>query len=237
MPIISFASPKGGVGKTTAALLTATQIAQKGVGVTVIDADPEHYIEAWGKLDGKPENLHVVPSSTEDTIVDDIQEASQKSSFVIIDLEGTANKIVGIAVSCSDFVVIPIQPSGLDAKGAARALNLVKLQEKILQRRIPDAKIPHAILFTRTKAAIRTRTFVDIQAQLQKANIPVFQTQLLEREVYRSIFSFGGCLEDLGPYDAYKVEDAIQNARDFTGELLRYVKNVAVPSSQQAEVA
>ncbi len=237
MPIISFASPKGGVGKTTAALLLAMEIAQKGAGVTVIDADPEHYIEAWGNLEGKPENLHVLPSATEDTIVDDIQEASQRSSFVIIDLEGTANNLVNIAVSCSDFVVIPVQPSGLDAKGAARALKLVKIQEKILQRRVPDAKIPYAILFTRTKAAIRTRTFADIQAQLQKANIPVFQTQLLEREVYRSIFSFGGVLEALGPKDAYKVEDAIQNARDFTGEVLHYVKNASSPSSQQVEVA
>ena len=57
MPVISFASPKGGVGKTTAALLLATELAQKGVGVTVIDADPEQYIERWASLPDKPANL------------------------------------------------------------------------------------------------------------------------------------------------------------------------------------
>jgi chromosome partitioning protein len=40
MPTIAFASPKGGVGKSTAAVLLATELAGFGAGVTMIDADP-----------------------------------------------------------------------------------------------------------------------------------------------------------------------------------------------------
>jgi chromosome partitioning protein len=40
MPTIVFASPKGGVGKSTAAVLLATELAGFGAGVTLIDADP-----------------------------------------------------------------------------------------------------------------------------------------------------------------------------------------------------
>jgi Mrp family chromosome partitioning ATPase len=40
MPVIVFASPKGGVGKSTSAVLLATELAQSGAAVTVIDADP-----------------------------------------------------------------------------------------------------------------------------------------------------------------------------------------------------
>ena len=40
MAIIAFASPKGGVGKTTSALLLASELAYRGSRVTIIDADP-----------------------------------------------------------------------------------------------------------------------------------------------------------------------------------------------------
>lgn len=238
MPIISFASPKGGSGKTTAALLLATEIAQKGISVTIIDADPENYIHSWSKLPDKPANLKIIKSPKENTIIDDIHRASEESSFVIIDLEGTANMLVAYAMSMSDLVIIPLQPSNLDANGAAKAIQLVKQQEKAFNRHIP-----YAILFTRTKAAIRTRTFADIQSKLENANIPVFHTQLLEREVYRALFSFGGTLESLAANDMYKLQDAIANARQFAGEVITMVSGKAAkPARQlkqqkQAEVA
>lgn len=232
MPVIAFASPKGGVGKTTAALLLATEIAQKGVGVTVIDADPETYIHTWGQLPDKPANLEIIKSPTEQTIIDDINRASNNSPFVIIDLEGTANMLVAYAISLSDLVVIPVQPSDLDARGAAKALQLVKQQEKAFKR-----QIPHAILFTRTKAAITTRGFRNIQDQLSQAKIPVFETQLMEREVYKALFSFGGTLATLDARDVYKLDEAIVNARAFAGEVINLVKKTAAKQKQHIEVA
>lgn len=58
MPTIAFISPKGGVGKTTAALLLASQLA-RGAKVSVVDADPSHPIAAWGKDAQLPDNLSV----------------------------------------------------------------------------------------------------------------------------------------------------------------------------------
>ena len=40
MPAIVFASPKGGAGKSTSAVVLATELAGQGAGVTIIDADP-----------------------------------------------------------------------------------------------------------------------------------------------------------------------------------------------------
>ena len=37
MPIISFANPKGGAGKTTSALLLAGELAQKGARVVIVE--------------------------------------------------------------------------------------------------------------------------------------------------------------------------------------------------------
>jgi chromosome partitioning protein len=46
MPTIVFVSPKGGAGKTTSALILASQIA-RGTTVTIVDADPNHPIKTW----------------------------------------------------------------------------------------------------------------------------------------------------------------------------------------------
>jgi len=230
MPVIAFASPKGGAGKTTACLLLATELAQKGIGVTVIDADPETYIDAWSKLPDKPRLLHVVKSPTEQSILDDIQRASQRTSWVLVDLEGTANMLVAYAISQADLVVIPLQPSDLDARGAAKALQLVRQQEKAFRR-----TIPHAILFTRTKAAIRTRTQQHIEDELAKAQVRMFKTNLMEREVYRALFSFGGSLETLDQKQVYRLDDAIANARAYAGEVISLV-SATVSTGAKEEV-
>ena len=55
MPTIVFASPKGGAGKSTSAILLATELASRGATVTVIDADPNKPLSQWSKRAGKPE--------------------------------------------------------------------------------------------------------------------------------------------------------------------------------------
>ena len=220
MSIISFASPKGGCGKTTSALLLGTELAEKGYKVTIIDADPETWIAKWAERPDKPKNLRVIKSPTEETIIDEIRKASEDSQFVIIDLEGTANMLVADALRESDLVLLPMQGSELDAQGASKAQRLVKQQEKAFRR-----QIPHAFLFTRTKAAFQTKTLRNIQDQLDKVNAFVFQTQIIDREVYRALFSFGGTLSKLDPKGSYKLDDAILNARSFAGEVIKTLKN------------
>ena len=47
-PVIAFVSPKGGAGKTTAALTLAGElIAQMDKPVTIIDADPNYPFKRW----------------------------------------------------------------------------------------------------------------------------------------------------------------------------------------------
>ena len=96
MPVISLISPKGGVGKTTAATLLATQLARKSQ-VIVIDADPNRPIEAWSKLAGVPDNLRVVSDANQENIIDRIDEAAAEVPFVIVDCEGTASLTVAAA--------------------------------------------------------------------------------------------------------------------------------------------
>jgi chromosome partitioning protein len=219
MPTIIFASPKGGAGKSTSAVVLATELARRGTGVTVIDADPNKPVSQWARRPGCPENLTVLGDITEATVIDAIEEAAAKTPFVVVDLEGTASMMVAYAISRADLVIIPTQGSQLDAAEAAKAIRLIRQQEKAFGR-----TIPYAILFTRTSAAIRPRTLQHIQDEFTKHNVLAFRTQMHERDAYRAIFSFGSTLEALDPSQVSNLEAAIANARAFVGEVVTMLR-------------
>lgn len=221
MPTIAFISPKGGVGKTTATVTLATQLARKA-GVSVIDADPNRPVEAWSRLPGRPGAITVVSDVNQDNIIDRIDEAARTSTFVLVDCEGTASLTVAYAIGSADLVIVPTQASQLDARQAARALKLVTDQEKQSRR-----SIPHRVLFTRSSPAIRTRTLASVQEQLKSAGIASFDTHLHEREAFRAMFSFGGPLEDFDATQVSNVPKAIANARALTTEVLDVLKEGA----------
>src|SRR4051794_18747026 len=222
MPTIVFASPKGGVGKSTSAVVLASELARTGVNVVVIDADPNRPVSKWGKLDGKPASLAVVSDVTEGTIIDEIEACSTKVPFVVVDLEGTASMTVAYAISRADLVIIPVQGSQLDAAEAAKAIKLIRQQERAFARRIP-----YAVLFTRTSAVIRPRLLGHIRHELRAADVPIFAVQMHEREAFRAIFSFGGTIQTLQPSQVSNLAAAASNARAFAAEVLAILRETA----------
>lgn len=222
MPVISFANPKGGAGKTTTALILATQLAENGASVTIIDADPERWISQWGALPGKPDNIAITGGVTEESIVDQIEEASAYSQFVIVDLEGTASLMVANAIGMSDLVLIPAQGSSMDARGGAKTIRLISNQAKMARR-----AIPHCVVLTRTSAAVRSRALKNVQEQLAANGIEVCRVPIVERAAYRDLFDYGGTLADLSPSQVSNVEKACINAREFAGEVVARLKQEA----------
>lgn len=215
MPTIVFSSSKGGAGKTTSALLLALQLA-RAYAVTLIDADPNRPVTRWASGGKVPTALRVISDADEDNIIERIEEAAEQSPFVIVDLEGTAAKIVLLAVSQADFVIIPTQGSELDATEASRGIRVVRQHEKMTGR-----SMPYAVLLTRTNPAIRTRNIHQIERSLRDAGIPVFTSELNEREAFKSIFAFRETLDGLNPTEVANLDKARQNIEEFTVELLQ----------------
>lgn len=226
MATVVFASSKGGVGKSTSALLLATTLAQQAP-VTLIDADPNNPLASWAMLPGKPEQLTVVSRHngeriTRSTIMNVIQDASQRDPFVIVDLEGTASSLSGYAIALADLVIAPLAASQVEAVEAERILEFVREQELVARR-----QIPFRILFTRTPSAIRTRGMNDIQNALAQAEISTFETHLHDREAFRAIFAYGGSLDDpdFGSLVS-NVEKARTNVRAYAQEVVNVLKEV-----------
>ena len=233
MPIIAFASPKGGAGKTTSCLQVAGELLNSGAEVTIIDADPNQPFHAWkqqSEANGiMPSGLSVVAGLNEETLTDVIDEAAEKTAFVLVDLEGSANMGVANAIGRADLVIIPIQGSRLDSNQAQRSVGLVQQSERIFRR-----KIPHAILITKTSSAIRGSTLKSIIEDIRSAEVPVFATELLDREIFRTLFDIGGTLYSLDGLDEpIAGKAALRNARLNTNALGKEVLSLLMGTARE----
>ena len=228
MPVIVFASSKGGAGKTTAATVLAGELARRaepaGIRITLIDADPNQHSAKWALRDC-PKNLDLIQNSNETSIVDDIEAAEENSGYVLVDLEGTASATVANAIIRADYVIALCQGSQDDADEAVKTIKLIANQSKLLKR-----VIPFAVLFTRTNPAIQPRTLRHIVNQFEQAGIEIFETSLTDRDAFRAIRSFGGMLHELDKSQVSGVDKALANAEAYTDEVLQKIK-----ASQQTE--
>jgi chromosome partitioning protein len=200
-------------------VVLACELARTGAEVVIIDADPNRPVSKWSKLEGKPAPLSVISDVTEATIIDEIEAWSTRVPFVVVDLEGTASMTVAYAISRADLVIIPVQGSQLDATEAAKAIRLIRQQERAFAR-----LIPYAVLFTRTSTVIRPRLLNHIRQELQAADVPIFAVQMHEREAFRAIFSFGGTIETWQRSQVSNLPAAASNARAFAAEVIAMLR-------------
>ena len=221
MAVITFLSSKGGVGKTTAALLLATELAQDGSPIVVIDADPNFPLAEWASLPGKPGNIEVIREADEEGIVDTIDSAQRRAHHVIVDLEGRANTRVVNALLMTSLAIVPMQGSVLDANQAARTFRTIKTAGKAARR-----EIAFTAVYTRTPASyrIRSRVASSIAKDIERAGIPALRTTIAERTAFKTLFAQGGTLASMDHTQASSLDTARANAKAFATEVLAALK-------------
>lgn len=231
MPVIVTASSKGGAGKSTLTLVLAQALDAMGATVTIVDADPNRPIVRWRK--GKSQStVQVVGDVTESNIIKVVREQSAKRQFVMVDLEGTANRLVSRAITQADLVLIPLQASALDSNEASRAVGLIQEEEEALEGRV----IPFRIIMTRTNPQITTKIEAGIYRSLSKAGIPLMNTRLHERQAYKAIFVERLALAELGEA-VNGLEAARANAERLAEEVVGFITDRASAGELQHATA
>jgi chromosome partitioning protein len=165
-------------------------------------------------------NVRVIGDVTESTVISVIQEEAKTQQFVIVDLEGTASRLVSRAIARASLVLIPLQGSAVDARQASRAVGLIREEEELIER-----KIPFRLVFTRTSAAIPSRIDKKIIASLAAASIPALATHLHERSAYKAMFVDKLTLDELDPTAVNGLEAARENAMKLALELVSVATN------------
>ena len=213
MPTIAFVSSKGGVGKTTSALLLALGLAERGLTVSLVDSDPNLPLKAWGDLPGKPDAVHLFHAPNFQDLPGELRSAKMVADWVVIDTEGGAPRMGGLAIANADLVITPMSASQLDAREAVKVARLVADVSKRERR-----AIPLVCLFARTQAGVR-RSFAEVRAVLDLAGIPALSIALSDKEAFRALFFRGGSISGLNRRQVSGVAAARTLVDEYTDEV------------------
>ncbi|MFD1747593.1 AAA family ATPase [Rhizobium helianthi] len=216
MPVITFANTKGGAGKTTAVLLLATELSRMGYSVTVLDADPQHWVSRWYDLSKPVSRLTVIPYVTQASIDRHLEEQREQADFILVDLPGIRTPLLAKAMGLSDHVLIPIQGCAMDAQGGAHVLELLQYLDERL-----GLKVPHSVVLTRVNSLVTTRALLAVKGLLAQRNVDVLNVPIIERSAFRDVFDCGGTLHTMDPSRISNLEKARENARLYAEDVLR----------------
>ena len=218
MAIVTFANTKGGAGKTTAVLLIATELTRMGFKVVVLDADPQHWISRWHEQLGAncPKNLQIVSFVSAPNLERHVLAHRDSADFVLLDLPGARSPLLAQALGYSDYVLIPVQGSAMDAQGAANVIDLLAYLDIKA-----GLRIPHSVILTRINPIITTRALQGVQALLHEKRVHLIETPIVERAAFRDVFSCGETLYTMDPSKVSNLDRAQENARLLGHEVLR----------------
>ncbi|MCK1281803.1 ParA family protein [Bradyrhizobium sp. 61] len=183
--ILTFASSKGGVGKSTTCAAVAAALALEGARVLIIDLDQNRTLARWSRR-GVIEGLTVAAVETQKFggFFRD-SEASGAYDHICIDLPGTREVTLFKALARSDLVIIPAQASEPDLREALVVVGDIRDVSDTTGR-----QIPYRLLLTKI-FPLRSRVTDFAYAELARNGLPLFRTALVERSAYREMFLNG----------------------------------------------
>jgi len=183
--IVSFASSKGGVGKSTSCAAVGARLAQRGEQVLIIDLDQNRTLERWGRKANIPGLA--VRAIDRDDFTKVFRETADAGEIdhILIDLAGAREATVLKAIARSELVVIPAQASEPDLREALVIVSDIKDVAEETGR-----SIPYRVLLTKMHP-FRTRVTEFVYTELARHGLPIFRTVMIERAAYKEMFLTG----------------------------------------------
>ena len=212
--IVTFASSKGGVGKSTTCAAVASTLALSGEKVLLIDLDQNRTLDRWARrapLDGLTVKA-IEPSKFSAFLRE--QEASAEFDHICIDLPGSREVTLFKALARSDLVIIPAQASEPDLREALVVVGDIRDIAETTGR-----QIPYRLLLTKVYP-LRTRVTDYAYAELERHGLPLFRTALVERSAYREMFLNGRppTLTEKGKGAGLEIESLVGEIRGIAAQ-------------------
>jgi chromosome partitioning protein len=185
---ISFASPKGGVGKSTTCLAIAGALLAAGEKVRIIDFDQTETIYRWyttsPTAQGIP-NLTVEKGPTENLqpYLENLWQTA--TDYVLIDLAGSLSDVTLIIAVFATLTITPAkvsEPDVIEANKMAQKLHT-------LSARI-GKPINHLILLNEVPSSI-SNDELDLIDQIDRSSLQRFKTLIHRRSAFSKTFSRG----------------------------------------------
>jgi chromosome partitioning protein len=184
--IIAFASPKGGVGKSTSCLNIASAICAHGYPVHIIDLDQTQSLYGWFTNHNPDIPGLSIESVPEASFIETLKKATNsQSGFILIDVAGAMGQGMIQAATIADLTITPTKLSSLDL------LEADKLHQKILSvAQEVGTTINHRILINEV-AHLLPGYQAHALDQIAHGSLPRFETLIRNRAPYAESFMTG----------------------------------------------
>lgn len=176
MAVITFASQKGGSGKSTLCLHLAGAISLAKRNVLVVDADPQASASGWLAVrqdEDKP------PFEVMTLLSHDLHGQVMSMTdydHILIDSPPRVSALARSAILASDLVLIPVQPSSFDIWASAETATLIKEAREFK----PDL----LAAFVLNRKIARTAIADDVIDLLKEFDLPVLKTEIGQRVAF-----------------------------------------------------
>lgn len=231
MKQITFASFKGGAGKTTAAMAVASTLTAQGERVALIDADENSPLVDWreaAQSAGTWDQRCVVIEADDLRSFENAFEraASEEFDYAIIDTRGGGSELNNACIVNTNVVIIP---SALTTLDMTQALSTFEHTIELLQAMETD--IPVALLIQRVPVGKLTVSQKQDLAALSE--LPRCETILHNRDAFASIGKRGMLhlihenmmADPLKRISASHIATAMAEAKSFTSDILEALED------------
>ena len=228
MHVITFASRKGGAGKSTLTAQLAAHAQTLGRRIHVIDADPQGSLSLWHarRTDGLP-RLATPERGIDRPVAFAMVEGAD---FVFIDTAPTMWVVVQEAIRAATMVVIPARPGFFDLAAITETVKTARERDK------PYAVVLNACPVKRDdkEAPIVAQS----RAELESLGIPVWAGQVSQRAGFQTTLAAGASAAEIGPQTAAAAEiAALWSAIERSVEAISTAKFAPGEAANEASAA
>ncbi|MCC0057744.1 MAG: ParA family protein [Hyphomicrobiaceae bacterium] len=211
--VITFASSKGGVGKSTCSAAIAGALAARGDKVTILDLDDNGTLFRWHQKHGAKLRNIAVTRAAPDTFNDTLNQAKATDArYIIIDVAGAFEATMIKAIAASTVVITPAKLSEPDLREAGKILAEVNAFNQRF-----NADIQHRVLINEAES-LNPMYQRHALAEVDASALVRFEHLMNRRAPYREIFITG-----YPPHFAGKgratVEKAVTELNDIVAEI------------------
>ncbi len=187
MRTIMTVNSKGGCGKSTLAMNTASFFATTGNQVVLADLDPQQSSLGWLNMRGSDRDPIIGVNACEKGL-----RAPRDSDVMIIDAPAAVHGTeLAALVKKADTLIIPVLPSPLDMRACARFVEELLVVGKISRQRTKMAVVANRV-------RENTLIYQSLEAFLKKLRIP-FVTTLRDSQNYIRAAQRGVGIFELAP--------------------------------------
>jgi chromosome partitioning protein len=181
--IITFASSKGGVGKSTACVALAGAYVKAGARVHIVDLDNNRTVSRWLADDKtRPANL-TVSAPDPQILTEHLQEAARHFApdQILIDVAGNYERALTVAIARAHLTIIPASTTEADIYEAQRIARHIQTIYAAF------GKTPlYRVLATRI-APLVTHAQAHGFKEIGRMKLPLLKTIIAQRAAYEEI--------------------------------------------------